>query len=207
VDDRLPGCNGPGRGARQAPRVYPWACPHPPRAVLPLATVERARAHAAALESASRSRTGRGRSGRASQPAPCRRGQRGTRAEPSSRTGIPLLRLPVGSKGREVLELAVAHHVGPPLKAKGRGPAAPCPATRPGEGSVAGAGGCVPANGLGRTASGDRLAFGRKDGRQSLDRRRTRQPPVPAATAGVKGAGTSGSCRSWPLASFTHQWR
>ncbi len=69
------------------------------RVVVPFATVELARAHAATLESASRSHRGRDRSGRASQPAPCRRGRPGVRAEPSSRTGIPLLRLPDGSKG------------------------------------------------------------------------------------------------------------
>src|ERR1035437_6812528 len=99
---------------------------HLPQVVVPLATVEVARAHAAALESASRSRTGRGRSDRASQPVPCRRARPGGRAEPSSRTGIPLLRLPNGSKGGEVLEFAVAHRVGPPLY---------CLATRPGWGS------------------------------------------------------------------------
>jgi hypothetical protein len=55
--------------------------------------------------------TGRDRPDRASQPAPCRRERPGVRAEPSSRTGIPLLRLPDGSKGGEVLEFAVAHHV------------------------------------------------------------------------------------------------
>ena len=113
----------PGAAAR--------ACRLLPRVVVPLATVEVARAHAAALESASRSRKGRDRSGRASQPAPCRRARPAVRAEPSSRTGIPLLRLPIGSKGGEVLEFAVAHHVGPPLN---------CLTTRSGEGSVAAAG-------------------------------------------------------------------
>jgi hypothetical protein len=117
-----------------------------PRIVVPFATVEVARAHAATLESASRSHRGRDRSGRASQPAPCRRGRHGVRAEPSSRTGIPLLRLPVGSKGWEVLEFAVAHHVGPPLY---------CLTMRSGEGSVAEARDSVrqrqpPASGLGR---------------------------------------------------------
>ena len=113
---------------RSRPEQSPEACCSLRRVVVPLATVEVDRAHAATLESASRSRTGRDRSRRASQPAPCRRGRSGVRAEPSSRTGIPLLRLRVGSKGGEVLEFAVARHVGPPLS---------CLRLRSGEGSVA----------------------------------------------------------------------
>ena len=97
----------PRSRGRAGPKQSPEACAYLPRVIVPLATVEVARAHAAALESASRSRKGRDRSNRASQPAPFRRGRPAARAEPSSRTGIPLLRSPVGSKGGEVLELAL----------------------------------------------------------------------------------------------------
>jgi hypothetical protein len=140
---------------------------HLPRVIVPLATVEVARAHAATLESAWRSRTGRDRSGRASQPAPCRRGRPGVRAEPSSRTGIPLLRLPDGSKGEEVLEFVVARHVGPPLN---------CLARRPGQGSVAEGGDSVRRG----TTFGDRPAFGRKE-RQADDGPTTGTPSFVSA--------------------------
>ncbi len=114
-------CRPDGRAAgRQAPDG-PEACSSDlARVVVPLAAVEVARAHAAALESATPSRTDRGRSGRASQPAPCRRGQHGTRAEPSSRTGIPLLRLPVGSKGGEVSQKWGSPSAGDGLRPIGR---------------------------------------------------------------------------------------
>ncbi len=135
------------------------------------ATVEVTRAHAATFEGASRCHTGRDRSDRASQPAPCRRGRPRARAEPSSRTGIPLLRLPDGSKVGEVLEFAAAHHVGPPLYAR-----------RPGQGSVAEAGESVLwANGLrrptglrpkGRLAAGERklnAPYLRLSGRRGIE--------------------------------------
>jgi len=130
---------------QQARGNRPRPATHLPRVVVPLAAVEVARAQAATLESACRSRTGRDRSDRASQPAPCRRRRPGVRAEPWSRTGIPLLRLPDGSKGGEVLEFAVAHHVGPPLN---------CLTTPASEGSVAEAGDAVRRDGLRRPAFG-----------------------------------------------------
>jgi hypothetical protein len=141
------------------------------RVVVPLATVEVggthtvevAGAHTAALESASLSRKVRGRSDRACRAAPCRRERPGVRAEPSSRTGIPLLRSPDGAKGGEVVEFAVACHVGPPLNRL---------AGRPGEGSGASAGSSLPRV---RPTATD-LAFGRKGGPAADARPPARQP-------------------------------
>ena len=113
--ERLFGKSCIGGEQEQAPSDCPGPAIPLPRVAVPLVTGELARAQTAILESASQTRTGRDSSGRASQPAPCRRGRYGVRAEPSSRTGIPLLRLPLGSKGGEVLEFAVAHHDGPSL--------------------------------------------------------------------------------------------
>src|SRR5438105_4051991 len=82
--------------------------------VVALATVESAGAHAACLESGGRSRTDRDRCGQASRRVPCLRERLAGPAERASPRGIPFLRLLLGSKGREVVEIVRASHGTPP---------------------------------------------------------------------------------------------
>jgi hypothetical protein len=84
--------------------------------VVPLAAVQPTGPEAAALESGVRSHTRTGHCDRASRAAPCRRVRRAVRAGRGFRTGIPFLRLLLGSKGGEVVELVVvSSHDMPPF--------------------------------------------------------------------------------------------
>lgn len=113
------------------------------------------------------------------------------RAEPSSRTGIPLLRLPDGSKGGEAVEFAVAHHVGPPLN---------CLTTRSRDGLRRGG------DSLRRTAFVYQLASGRKVRTDAAGRTADAPSSDQRSTPG-RGAGTSENASHGPLASFTGRGR
>jgi hypothetical protein len=79
--------------------------------VVPLATVETPRADAAVLETDAQNRRGTGHCGPASRGAPCRRARRAVRVARAFRTDIPFLRLLLGSKGVEVVEvISLASH-------------------------------------------------------------------------------------------------
>jgi hypothetical protein len=82
--------------------------------MLPRAAVEAAGAQAAGLEICVRSRTGRGRCGRAFRSAPCRHGRCGRRGGRGSRRDNPRLRLRVTSKARQVVVVAIVWHDTPP---------------------------------------------------------------------------------------------
>jgi hypothetical protein len=107
-----------------------------PHIILPLAPVEAAGAQAAGLEICVRSRTGRGRCGRAFRSAPCRRGRCGRRGARASRKDNPRLRLRVTSKARQVVVIVIVWHDTPPWFGSARyarsyGSAiARCPASR-----------------------------------------------------------------------------
>ena len=79
--------------------------------VVPLAIVETPLAETAVLETDAQNRRGTGHCGPASRGAPCRRARRAVRGARAFRTDIPLLRLLLGSKGVEVVEvISLASH-------------------------------------------------------------------------------------------------
>ena len=88
-----------------------------PEVIITLALVA-ARRHAAFLETVVRSCMGRGRCVRAFQTGLCRREPHGGRVERAFRKDIPRLRLLLGSKGREVVEIVIACHKTPPCRCR-----------------------------------------------------------------------------------------
>ena len=90
--------------------------------VVPLATVEPARAKAALLETGGRNHTGTDHSGPASRGAPCRRAPSAVRGAPAFRRDIPFLRLLLVSKGGEAVEVVIlsSHDIPPWMRLAGR---------------------------------------------------------------------------------------
>ena len=78
--------------------------------VVALAAVKSARTQAAVLESGGRSHTDRGRCRCSLSAGPCRHEPRDSHDARASLRGNPFLRLLLGSKGREVVEVVVASH-------------------------------------------------------------------------------------------------
>lgn len=107
----------PAKDAGSGPRGRPrdsYSCLST-SVVVALAAVEFAGLHAAVLETGGRSRTGRGRCGRASRGVPCHRGPLGRRGGHGFRKGNPFLRLLLVSKTGEIVDAVDGTHDGPPV--------------------------------------------------------------------------------------------